>query len=110
MVKNSSKKNKEVHSEELKKQRSIEARIKEEANVLRNEYTKRTLSLITSGFGLIAALAWNEVIKQAIDIYIKPFFGEGTGLMSLFIYAVIVTLLVVTVSFQLSKLEPAEKK
>lgn len=68
---------------------------------------KKTLDLMTSGFGLVAALAWNEVIKELIEEYVKPFFGESSGLISLLIYAVAVTFLAVAVTYNLSKV--AEK-
>ncbi len=66
---------------------------------------KQMTALATSGFGLVAALAWNNVIKETVDIYIKPFIGEGSGVISLLIYAVIVTSLAILVTFQLTKLE-----
>src|SRR3989344_5656546 len=93
-------------SSEAKKQRSLEERLKKEADEIKKQFTARTLKLVTSGFGLVAALAWNEVIKETVNIYIKPFFGEGSGLISLLIYAILVTALVVFVSYQLSKLGP----
>lgn len=62
------------------------------------------LTLATSGFGLVAALAWNEVIKEAVQTYIKPYFAGGSGLISLLIYAVIVTSLAVIVTYQLTKI------
>jgi hypothetical protein len=62
------------------------------------------LKLATSGFGLVAALAWNELIKELVTNYIKPFLPEGAGAISLLIYALIVTILAVTVTYQLSKL------
>jgi len=62
-------------------------------------------TLATSGFGLVAALAWNNVIKEAVEIYIKPIIGEKSGLFSLIIYAILITALAITVTFQLSKLE-----
>lgn len=65
------------------------------------------LSLATNGFGLVAALAWNNVIKEIVDQYLKPLLGAGSGLASLFIYATIVTFLAVTVTIQLSKLKEA---
>lgn len=66
---------------------------------------KQMTALATSGFGLIAALAWNNVIKETVDMYIKPLIGKSSGLVSLIIYAVIVTVLAVLVTLQLSKLE-----
>ena len=66
---------------------------------------KQISALATSAFGLIAALAWNNVIKETVDAYIKPFIGAGSGLVSLLIYAVIITVLAVLVTLQLSRLE-----
>lgn len=63
------------------------------------------LSLATNGFGLVAALAWNNVIKELVESYIKPFIGGGSGVISLLIYAVIVTFLAVMVTLQLSRLK-----
>jgi hypothetical protein len=72
---------------------------------------KQMLQLATSGFGLVAALAWNELIKTFINDYIKTRISVDSGILSLIIYAVIVTLLAVTVTLQLSKLaEKMEKK
>jgi len=66
---------------------------------------KQMTTLATSGFGLVAALAWNNVIKETVDIYIKPLIGEKSGLFSLIIYAILVTALALIVTLQLSKLE-----
>jgi len=66
---------------------------------------KQMTALATSAFGLIAALAWNNVIKETVDTYIKPLIGQNSGLVSLIIYAVIVTALAVIVTLQLSKLQ-----
>jgi putative exporter of polyketide antibiotics len=65
------------------------------------------LKLATAGFGLVAALAWNELIRSFINDYLKPKFSLGSGLISLAIYAVIVTVLAVFVTLQLSRM--AEK-
>ncbi len=92
-----------LYEQEVKKQSRIKSEIVKEASEIQKQFTQRTLKLVTSGFSLVAALAWNEVIKEAVNIYIKPFFGESSGLISLFIYALIVTALVVFVSYQLSR-------
>ena len=65
------------------------------------------LTLATNGFGLVAALAWNNVIQEIVKEYIKPLVGAGSGLASLFIYATIVTFFAVTITIQLSKLKEA---
>ena len=55
--------------------------------------------LAVAGFGLVAALAWNEAIKDFIDHFIKP----GSGFISKIIYAAIVTFLAVIVTYLLGK-------
>ena len=67
------------------------------------ELIKQLTALSTAGFGLVAALAWNSVIQELVNTYIKKYF-KGSGLISLLIYALIVTLIAVIVTYQLSKL------
>jgi len=71
---------------------------------IHKEIVEQMLSLATSGFGLVAALAWNELIKEIVGQYIKPYVGGNSGIISLGIYAVIVTALAVIVTYNLSKL------
>jgi len=66
---------------------------------------KHMLSLATSGFGLAAALAWNEVIKETIDTLVKPYLPQGSTLISLLLYASIITALAVLITLQLTKLQ-----
>ncbi len=62
------------------------------------------LTLATSGLGLVAALAWNELIKEVVSVYIKPVVGGNSGAISLLIYAVLITLLAVFITYSLTKL------
>lgn len=89
----------------MAKRKKLHQRVLKETENLKREFTGRTLKLVTSSFGLVAALAWNEVIKEVVEVYIKPFFGEGSGLLSLLIYALTVTGFVVFIGYQLSKLQ-----
>ena len=66
-------------------------------------YLKTMISLATTAFGLVAALAWNSAITA---LFAKIFGGAG-GIISLFVYAIIMTILVVTITAKLGKL--AEK-
>ena len=68
------------------------------------EVVKQMITLSSSGFGLVAALAWNNVIQEIVNNYVRKFFPKDSGLISLLIYAIIVTLLAVFITFQLSKL------
>jgi uncharacterized membrane protein (DUF106 family) len=65
-------------------------------------------ALMTAAFGLIAALAWNEAIRELIAQY----FSAGDALMGLFIYAIIVTVIAVIagllIARSLAKLKAAE--
>lgn len=67
------------------------------------ELIQQLFTLSTSAFGLAAALAWNETIQQAVKDFIEPSL-PGSGLLSRFIYATLVTLLAVLITFQLSRL------
>lgn len=68
------------------------------------EVVRQMLTLATSGFGLVAALAWNEFVKTFVENYVKVYLPEGSQIISLLLYAIIVTILAVTVTLQLSKL------
>ncbi len=74
---------------------------------LQVEVIRQMITLATSGFGLVAALAWNNVIQEFVNNYIKKYLDVGSGLISLLIYAILITALAVTVTYQLSKI--AEK-
>lgn len=78
-------------------------KLRQEVKNIQKQFAKQILNLATSGFGLVAALAWNEVIQEIIGKYIEPIFGKSSGLVSLFIYALAITLLAVVVTYQLSK-------
>ena len=72
---------------------------------LEREVIAQMLTLATSGFGLVAALAWNSVIQEFVNDYIKKFLPGNSGLISLFIYAIIVTILAVVVTMNLSSIK-----
>lgn len=74
---------------------------------LHQAIVKQMIALSTSGFGLVAALAWNNVIQEFVNEYVKKYFQVGSGVISLLIYAILITILAVTVTYQLSKI--AEK-
>lgn len=66
---------------------------------------KNIITLATSGFGLVVALAWNQAIQTLVQTYVTPYLGKDGGLASLFIYATIVTVLAVIVSMQLATIQ-----
>jgi len=91
-------------------EKPVESRKQRLARELKAETVKTFTTLMASAFGLIAAFAWNDFVKQAIGRYIAP----GQGLKSQLLYAILVTLLAIIVSFQLGKLaaryKPDEEK
>ena len=68
-------------------------------NDLRSEFLKTMTALATAAFGLVAALAWNDTIKSFIERFISP----GSTFLSKLIYALIVTVLAVLVTYFLGK-------
>ena len=83
---------------------------KEEIRKYQLAVVRQMLKLATGGFGLVAALAWNELIKTTINEYIKTKISVGSGIISLTVYALVVTILAVFVTLQLSKLAENLKK
>jgi len=71
---------------------------------LHKEILKQMLTLSASGFGLVAALSWNNVIQEFVTTVVKPYLPAGSSLISLFLYAVIITVFAVTITYQLTKL------
>ena len=67
---------------------------------LRLEVLERVQSLVTASLGLVAALAWNDAIQTLFVII----FGVQSSVIAKFIYAVIITVLVVIVTVRLSTL------
>ncbi len=72
---------------------------------LQEKLIDEMLRLSTSGFGLVAALAWNDLIRKTVEQYIEPVVGKNSSIISLFIYAVVVTILAVSITYYLTKLK-----
>lgn len=71
--------------------------------VFHRELIQQLVTLSTSAFGLAAALAWNDTIQQTVKQFIEPRL-PGSGILSRLIYALLVTILGVIITFQLSRL------
>lgn len=75
---------------------------------------KNMIVLAASGFGVVVALAWNDFVRQFVATNIQPYLGEGGTLVSLFIYAVVITVVAVLVTMQLTyvqkKLEQLQER
>ncbi|MDO8620594.1 MAG: DUF5654 family protein [bacterium] len=80
-------------------------KVKEEGKALRREVRERTLGFITGGLGLVAGLAWNDAIKALIE-YIFPL-GKDS-IPAKFVYAVLISIIVVALSVYLVRLLKTE--
>lgn len=84
---------------------------KEAARKTQLAVVKQMVTLATNGFGLVAALAWNNVILEFVNNYVKKYLTYGSGIISLLVYAVLITFLAVAITLNLSKIvEKLEKK
>lgn len=63
------------------------------------EFIDKFATLIIGAFSLLAALAWNDTVKTFINRYISP----GSGLKSMLVYAIIITIVAVIVSIYINK-------
>ena len=63
--------------------------------------------LITTALGLVAALAWNDAIQSLFTEYLG---SAGAALASKFIYAVLITLIVIFATIAVSRAADRAKK
>lgn len=73
---------------------------------MKSEVIEKIAVLITTAFGLVAALAWNGAI-QAI---FKEVFGTAEGVGPMVIYALVVTVIAVIATVWIGKLSEKTKK
>lgn len=84
-------------------------KIKDESSRISREVKDRTLGFITTAFGLVAGLAWNEAIQSLINGF---FTIDKNSIWVKFIYAVLLTVVLVFVTVYLARLfgKSEEKK
>lgn len=71
----------------------------EKSNEFKVQLLETFASLITAAFGLVAALAWNEAIKQMV----AAVFNSSDDLVGLCVYAIIVTVLAVIMTLLIAR-------
>jgi len=76
----------------------------------KQELLKQMVTLATAGFGLVAALAWNEAIQAFVTEYVDKYISVGSGIISRFVYAIIITAFAVVVTYQLTKISGEEEE
>lgn len=68
---------------------------------LQKAVRERLLGYVLAAFGLVAALAWNDAVKSAIE---KIFPLDGSTLTAKFVYAIVVTIFIAVFAYYISKL------
>lgn len=71
-----------------------------EKKSLKLEILEKMAQLVTTGFGIVAALAWNDLIKKFFE---RLFPRPEDNLLAMFGYAVVITALIVVVTYLLGK-------
>lgn len=84
----------------------IKSKIQSEIDEVKQEVRNKTVGYIVTAFGLVAGLAWNDAVKALIE-YLFP--TQKNTLQAKFIYALIITLVVVFLSVYLVKFFRGEK-
>lgn len=74
---------------------------------LRAELREKTTGYILTALGLVAGLAWNDAISSAIK-YFFPL--DQNGLLAKFLYAGIITVIIVSVSNSLLRVLGTKKE
>ncbi|MDO8581641.1 MAG: DUF5654 family protein [bacterium] len=77
-----------------------------EKKSLRIELIERLSTLMTAGFGLVAALAWNDAIQSLFALI----FPQRSGIAVKFLYAVLITALIVVFTKKLGEILSRLKK
>jgi hypothetical protein len=79
---------------------------REEGEVVSSEVMDKLVELITAAFGLVAALAWNTAIQELFTLL----FPQTGDLIAKFLYAVVVTVIVVFITIRLGRLAEQAKE
>jgi len=72
----------------------------EESKRVTNEIIEKMVGFLTGAFGLVAGLAWNDAIKALIE-YFFPL--DKNSLTAKFVYATVLTIVLVVVTIYLVK-------
>lgn len=72
---------------------------------MKAEIIDKLSDLITTAFGLVAALAWNGAIQSIF----KQVFGAAEGLIPMILYAIVVTIIAVAITIWIGKVKEKEK-
>jgi len=79
--------------------------LKKEVEETRKAFKEKMVTFILAGFGLVASLAWNEAIKSLVDTLLPQ---KTSALIGKFVYAILITFIVVLISRYLEKISTKE--
>ncbi len=86
---------------------NIKSKIKDGSKKIGQEIRQKTFGYLLTAFGLVAALAWNDAIRGLIE-YLFPINKDGVS--AKFLYAGVITLVVVLISVYLTRLLGEKKE
>lgn len=96
----------EIKIQELKKKlKKQKDKFKKEQEQVRKEVNEKMITLITAAFSLVAALAWNDTIKSIF----QKVFGTAQTVWAMIIYAILVTIIAVWVTYWITKNKTKKK-
>ena len=79
----------------------------ENKNPIHREVIQQVRTLMAAGFGFVAALAWNDAIQAFLKAILPH---PGSGLVGKFVYASIVTVVLVAVTSRIKDENTIETK
>lgn len=82
-------------------------KLKKEQERVSREMAQKTLGYVLASFGLVAGLAWNEAVKSLIE-FMFPFANDS--LLAKFVYALIMTVVVIVVTVYLARVLGVQKE
>jgi hypothetical protein len=86
-------------------QEKIVEHLKKEVKETKKAFKEKMVTFILAGFGLVASLAWNEAIKSLVDTLLPQ---KTSALIGKFVYAILITFIVVLLSRYLEKISTKE--
>lgn len=82
--------------------------MRKQINEIKKEVKTKVVGYLVAAFGLVAGLAWNDAVKSLIEFLFPP--AEGNTIIVKFIYAFIVTIIVVAITLVLTRAIMKENK
>jgi len=79
----------------------LKGHLHEESRRIKKEVRERTLGYLLAGFGVVAGIAWNDAIRVLIDTLFPV---TRNTILAKFIYAALMTVVIVLVSVYLTRI------